>query len=98
MFLEDKGTNLDVSKYLQSAEFLTRTETMTVPSNSSNCHVQPSTIAKTLLLQLCIAVIMAQLGCHLLAESCALTPFDRVFRRIDAYDNWKYPVSLAKLL
>ncbi|TPX40170.1 hypothetical protein SeMB42_g06113, partial [Synchytrium endobioticum] len=41
----------------------------------------------TLLRQLCIAVIMAQLGCHLPAESCVLTPFDRVFTRIGANDN-----------
>ncbi|TPX46840.1 hypothetical protein SeMB42_g03543, partial [Synchytrium endobioticum] len=41
----------------------------------------------TSLRQFCFAVIMAQLGCHLPAESCALTPFNRVFRRIGANDN-----------
>ncbi|KAI9359283.1 putative DNA mismatch repair protein Msh6 [Zopfochytrium polystomum] len=41
----------------------------------------------TLLRQTCIAVIMAQLGCYVPAESCTLTPFDRIFTRIGANDN-----------
>ena len=30
---------------------------------------------------------MAQLGCYVPAESCTLTPFDRIFTRIGANDN-----------
>ncbi|KAJ3053991.1 DNA mismatch repair protein msh6 [Rhizophlyctis rosea] len=41
----------------------------------------------TLLRQTCIAVIMAQLGCHVPARSCRLTPVDRIFTRIGANDN-----------
>lgn len=41
----------------------------------------------TLLRQTCVAVIMAQLGCYVPAESCTLTPFDRIFTRIGANDN-----------
>ena len=36
----------------------------------------------TLLRQTCIAVIMAQLGCYVNAESCVLSPVDRIFTRI----------------
>ncbi|EGD83460.1 hypothetical protein PTSG_04067 [Salpingoeca rosetta] len=41
----------------------------------------------TLLRQTCIAVIMAQLGCWVPAESFTLTPVDRIFTRIGANDN-----------
>jgi len=41
----------------------------------------------TLLRQTCIAVIMAQLGCWVPAQRCALTPVDRIFTRIGANDN-----------
>mmetsp|Transcript_28787 Transcript_28787/g.86393 ORF Transcript_28787/g.86393 Transcript_28787/m.86393 type:complete len:1227 (-) Transcript_28787:2817-6497(-) len=41
----------------------------------------------TLLRQTCIAVIMAQLGAHVPAESMELTPVDRIFTRIGANDN-----------
>jgi DNA mismatch repair ATPase MutS len=41
----------------------------------------------TLLRQTCIAVIMAQLGAYVPAESMALTPVDRIFTRIGANDN-----------
>ncbi|KAJ3035450.1 DNA mismatch repair protein msh6 [Rhizophlyctis rosea] len=41
----------------------------------------------TLLRQTCIAVIMAQLGCYVPAQSCRLTPVDRIFTRIGANDN-----------
>mmetsp|Transcript_7643 Transcript_7643/g.13381 ORF Transcript_7643/g.13381 Transcript_7643/m.13381 type:complete len:1258 (+) Transcript_7643:173-3946(+) len=36
--------------------------------------------------QAAIAVIMAQLGCYVSAESCRLTPVDRVFTRLGASD------------
>eukprot|EP00730_Choanoeca_flexa_P003225 TRINITY_DN11332_c0_g2_i4.p1 TRINITY_DN11332_c0_g2~~TRINITY_DN11332_c0_g2_i4.p1 ORF type:complete len:1069 (+),score=317.75 TRINITY_DN11332_c0_g2_i4:188-3208(+) len=41
----------------------------------------------TLLRQTCTAVIMAQMGCWVPAERCALTPVDRIFTRIGANDN-----------
>ncbi|CAI2370987.1 unnamed protein product [Moneuplotes crassus] len=40
----------------------------------------------TLLRQTCLAVIMAQLGCYVPAETCVLTPIDRIFTRIGASD------------
>ena len=30
---------------------------------------------------------MAQIGCYVFAESCKLTPVDRIFTRIGAQDN-----------
>ncbi|CAM9367467.1 unnamed protein product [Chrysoparadoxa australica] len=41
----------------------------------------------TLLRQTCLAVIMAQIGCFVAAESVVLTPFDRIFTRIGASDR-----------
>ncbi len=41
----------------------------------------------TLLRQTCIAIIMAQLGCFVPAQSCRMTIFDRIFTRIGANDN-----------
>ena len=41
----------------------------------------------TLLRQTCVCVIMAQLGCYVPAESCRLSPVDRIFTRIGANDN-----------
>ena len=41
----------------------------------------------TLLRQVCVCVIMAQLGCYVPAESCSLSPVDRIFTRIGANDN-----------
>ena len=38
----------------------------------------------TLLRQVCITVILAQLGCHVPASSCVLTPVDRIFTRVGA--------------
>lgn len=41
----------------------------------------------TLLRQVCIAVLMAQLGCYVNAASCTLTVVDRIFTRIGANDD-----------
>eukprot|EP00347_Sterkiella_histriomuscorum_P016833 403351679 len=41
----------------------------------------------TLLRQTCLAVILAQIGCFVPAESCILTPVDRIFTRIGASDR-----------
>ena len=41
----------------------------------------------TLLRQTCLAVVLAQIGCFVPAESMTLTPFDRVFTRIGASDR-----------
>ncbi|KAJ2010718.1 DNA mismatch repair protein msh6 [Coemansia sp. S85] len=41
----------------------------------------------TLLRQLCLGVILAQLGCYVPAESAAILPVDRLFTRIGARDN-----------
>eukprot|EP00933_Yihiella_yeosuensis_P023297 TRINITY_DN1814_c2_g5_i1.p1 TRINITY_DN1814_c2_g5~~TRINITY_DN1814_c2_g5_i1.p1 ORF type:complete len:1116 (+),score=272.77 TRINITY_DN1814_c2_g5_i1:55-3402(+) len=40
----------------------------------------------TVLRQTCLAVVMAQLGCRVNAKRCRLSPVDRVFTRIGAYD------------
>merc|ERR1719482_577408 len=40
----------------------------------------------TVLRQTCLAVIMAQVGCYVAAESCELTPVDRIFTRVGAQD------------
>ncbi|KAJ2551510.1 DNA mismatch repair protein msh6 [Coemansia sp. RSA 1933] len=41
----------------------------------------------TLLRQLCLGVILAQLGCYVPAESATVLPVDRLFTRIGARDN-----------
>jgi len=41
----------------------------------------------TILRQTCIAVIMAQLGCYVPAQTARLTPIDRIMSRIGASDN-----------
>lgn len=41
----------------------------------------------TLLRQTCIAVILAQIGCYVPAQSMTLTPVDRIFTRIGASDR-----------
>jgi len=41
----------------------------------------------TILRQTCLAVLMAQLGCYVTAESCEMTPVDRIFTRIGASDR-----------
>ncbi|KAJ2905443.1 DNA mismatch repair protein msh6 [Coemansia aciculifera] len=41
----------------------------------------------TLLRQLCLGIILAQLGCYVPAESATILPVDRLFTRIGARDN-----------
>ncbi|KAJ2894245.1 uncharacterized protein MKZ38_007806 [Zalerion maritima] len=41
----------------------------------------------TVLRMSCIAVIMAQIGCHVPAQSARLTPVDRIMSRLGANDN-----------
>lgn len=41
----------------------------------------------TLLRQACLIVIMAQIGCKVPADSCVLTPVDRIFTRVGASDK-----------
>eukprot|EP00727_Mastigamoeba_balamuthi_P004731 m51a1_g14256 putative dna mismatch repair protein msh6 (1263) ;mRNA; f:277351-288130 len=41
----------------------------------------------TLLRQACVAVVLAQLGCRVPAQSLVLSPVDRIFTRIGASDN-----------
>ena len=41
----------------------------------------------TLMRQVGLMVIMAQLGCFVPADQCRLTPVDRVFTRLGARDN-----------
>ncbi|KAI0179088.1 DNA mismatch repair protein Msh6 [Hypoxylon sp. FL1284] len=41
----------------------------------------------TILRQSCVAVIMAQIGCHVPAASARLTPCDRIMSRLGANDN-----------
>jgi len=44
----------------------------------------------TLLRQVCITIIMAQIGCFVHAEECTLSPIDRIFTRIGANDEILY--------
>lgn len=41
----------------------------------------------TLLRQTCLIVILAQLGCRVPADSCRMTPVDRIFTRVGASDR-----------
>ena len=41
----------------------------------------------TLLRQTCLIVILAQIGCWVPAESCHLTPVDRIYTRVGATDR-----------
>ena len=41
----------------------------------------------TLLRQTCVIAIMAQIGCHVSASKCVLSPVDRIFTRIGASDR-----------
>ncbi len=41
----------------------------------------------TLMRQACIAIIMAQMGCYVPADSMIFTPCDRIFTRIGASDK-----------
>ncbi|KAJ2611116.1 DNA mismatch repair protein msh6, partial [Coemansia sp. RSA 1365] len=41
----------------------------------------------TLLRQVCLGVLLAQLGCHVPAQAATITPVDRLFTRIGARDN-----------
>ncbi|KAH7650129.1 DNA repair [Cryptosporidium bovis] len=41
----------------------------------------------TILRQTCIAVVMAHIGCFVPASECNLTPVDKIFTRIGAYDS-----------
>lgn len=42
--------------------------------------------AATILRQACIVAVMAQIGCFVPAQSCTLSPVDRIFTRIGAKD------------
>jgi DNA mismatch repair protein MSH6 len=41
----------------------------------------------TLLRQTCLIIILAQLGCRVPADSCEMTPVDRIFTRVGASDR-----------
>ena len=41
----------------------------------------------TLLRAACLAVVLAQCGCHVPARQCTLTPADRIFTRLGAQDR-----------
>ena len=48
----------------------------------------PNMVGKsTLLRQTCLIVILAQMGCKVPAESCRMTPVDRIFTRVGASDR-----------
>jgi DNA mismatch repair protein MSH6 len=48
----------------------------------------------TLLRSTCVAVIMAQLGCHVAASSAVLEPVDAIFTRIGEM-VWAVPAVLC---
>jgi len=64
---------------------------------SDNAHDDKSTVLllsgpnmggkSTLLRQTCLIAILAQIGCYVPAEKCALTPVDRIFTRLGASDR-----------
>lgn len=73
---------------------LNRTESSSVQSKVPECIPRllllsgPNMGGKsTLLRQTCLIAIMAQLGCKVPAESCAMTPVDRIFTRVGASDK-----------
>ena len=41
----------------------------------------------TLLRQTCLLTVLAQIGCWVPAESCVMTPVDRIFTRVGASDR-----------
>jgi len=41
----------------------------------------------TLLRQVCLTVVMAQIGCFVHASRCHFSPVDRIFTRLGAFDN-----------
>ena len=41
----------------------------------------------TLMRQVGLLVTLAQIGCHVPAEECRLSPVDRIFTRLGASDN-----------
>lgn len=60
------------------------------PTSGSSCVVVtgPNMGGKsTLMRQVGLIVILAQLGCYVPAEKCRLTPVDRVFTRLGAHDR-----------
>ena len=66
------------STYLCSSEEKSRAILLTGPNMGGK---------STLLRQTCLAVILAQVGCFVPAESVEITPVDRIFTRLGASDR-----------
>jgi DNA mismatch repair protein MSH6 len=67
-----------------------------IPNNLRLGGAEPSTLLltgpnmggkSTLLRATCLAFLLAQIGCYLPAQSCTMTPVDRIFTRVGASDN-----------
>jgi hypothetical protein len=50
-------------------------------TNQPNKSTPNTTGKSTLLRQTCVLAILAQVGCFVPADSCELTPIDRIFTR-----------------
>lgn len=61
-----------------SNDFFPRTLLLTGPNMGGK---------STLLRQTCLIVMLAQLGCKVPADSCVMTPVDRIFTRVGASDR-----------
>ena len=59
-------------------EYIPRTLLLTGPNMGGK---------STLLRQTCLIVILAQMGCKVPADSCIMTPVDRIFTRVGASDR-----------
>ena len=62
-----------------------RVQDLILGSDSISSDIQAG--KSTLLRQTCVAVIMAQVGCYVPAQSARLTPVDRIMSRLGANDN-----------
>jgi DNA mismatch repair protein MSH6 len=67
-----------VSEKANGEEYLSKLLLLTGPNMGGK---------STLLRQTCLIAIMAQLGCKVPADSCVMTPVDRIFTRVGASDR-----------
>ena len=84
-----------VETFVPNTVKLASTKRKGAAGSSSDVHCPPVMLLtgpnmggkSTLLRQVCVNVILAQIGCYVPAEVCKLTPVDRIFTRIGANDN-----------
>ena len=87
-----QGRHPVVEETLRSSEFVPNDITLGLSPDGkvnrvlllSGCNMGGKS---TLLRQTCILAILAQIGCFVPAESCKITPFDRIYTRLGASDR-----------